>query len=375
LIIGAAAWMAFGIGAFLLFDLDQQIAARRAASESFDAHAHDVTAVLADIRVAQQASGADGQDVGVWRPRVNALVAAARSGVDRLAASTTSPGARAALAGAAGEMTRLAAGQRSASGDLVLTEGGRAAVAAARLVDRARADERQEAAHATEAARRWQVFTLIVAAIVGASVTLLLALSSAPVPGMDVAAAEPVSLAGIQADAAPAEGQSQEVPSVLVEASAVCAALGRAGGSRELATALERAATLMGANGLIVWKGDIDGGPLGPLVAHGYTAEALARIPIVPRTADNAVARAYRTGTLQVAAAGSPDRPGAIAAPLVSPIGCVGALTAELPDGRETTREAHVLATLFAAQVAGLLTSTAVRPAESEAGGEAAATA
>lgn len=385
LIIGAVAWMASGIGAFLVFDLDQQITARRAASESFDARAHEVTAALADIRVAQQASVADGQDVGVWRPRVDALVGAARGGIDRLATSTTSPGARAALAEADGEMTRL-----------VLTEGGRAAVAAARLVDRARADERQEAALATETARRWQVFTLLAAAIVGAFVILLLALSSAPVPEADLAAPEPVSLLGIQADVAPAEGKSaegksqepeepaavpqpaalpQEVPSVLIEASAVCAALGRAGGSHELSAALDRAATLMGASGLIVWKGDSEGGPLGPLAAHGYTPEALARIPIVPRTADNAVARAYRTGTLQVAAAGSADRPGAIAAPLVSPVGCVGALTAELPGGRETTPEAHALATLFAAQLAGLLASTAVRPAESDAGGEAAATA
>jgi hypothetical protein len=260
---------------------------------------------------------------------------------------------------------------------LVLTEGGRAAVAVARLVDRARADERREAALAAETAGRWQMFTLLAAAIVGAFVILLLALSSVPVPETDLTPEEPVDLLGTQtqADVEPTEVTPQEVPSVLIEASAVSAALGRAGGSHEMAAALDRAATLMGASGLIVWSGDVDGGLLRSLAAHGYTPEALVRIPSVPRTAENAVARAYRTGTLQVAPAGSADRPGAIAAPVVSPAGCVGVLTAELPGGRETTAEVHALATLFATQLAGFLASSAARPAESGAAGETAATA
>jgi CHASE3 domain sensor protein len=389
LIIGAIAWILFGAGAFLLLDIEQQAAARRLVSQSFDARASDVTAALADVRVAQQAYVADGQDVAVWKPRVETLVAAATSGIERLAASTTSPGARAALAEARVAMTRLesvdeearvhlGAGRRTMAGELILTEGGRAAVAAARLVDRARNDEREEAALAAEAARRQQGFTLLAAAIVGAFVILLLALS--PAPGREIRPAgddtndglhDTGADVGAERDAAPAHhevvahaspppeiGASPFEP-LLAEASAIC-------------TALERAAALMRASGLIVWIGDTAEGPLEPGFAHGYSPQALARMPLITRAADNAVACAYRTGVLQVVPARADERSSAIVAPLVSPKGCIGAFTAELAAGEETTLGAHALAALFAAQFASLLR----RPSAAAAGpGDAAASA
>jgi CHASE3 domain sensor protein len=385
LIIGAIAWILFGAGAFLLLDIEQQAAARRLASQSFDARAHDVTAALADVRVAQQAYVADGQDVAVWKPRVDTLVAAATRGIERLAASTTSPGARAALAEARVEMTRLesvdeearvhlGAGRRTMAGELVLTEGGRTAVAAARLVDRARNDEREEAALAAEAARRQQGFTLLAAAIVGAFVILLLALSPAPGPEIRPAGGDTNegrhgtgADVGAERDGAPAHhevvahaspppeiGTSPFEP-LLAEASAICTALGRAAEPRELAAALERAAALMRASGLIVWIGDAAEGPLEPAFAHGYSPQALARMPLITRAADNAVACAYRTGVLQIVPARANERSSAIVAPLVSPKGCIGAFTAELAAGEETTLGAHALAALFAAQFASLL--------------------
>jgi hypothetical protein len=78
-------------------------------------------------------------------------------------------------------------------------------------------------------------------------------------------------------------------------------------------------------------------------------------MPPIPRSADNAVADAYRTGALQVVRGASVASPGAIAAPIVTPDGCVGVLTAEIQAGQESSEAVQALALLFAAQFSGLL--------------------
>jgi hypothetical protein len=92
------------------------------------------------------------------------------------------------------------------------------------------------------------------------------------------------------------------------------------------------------------------------VLAHGYSPQVLARMPSVPRSADNAAAAAYRTGTTQIVAA-SPrtSAAGAIIAPLIGPTGCVGAISAEIRGGGETSESVQALAALIAAQLAGVL--------------------
>jgi hypothetical protein len=385
------AWILFGAAAFLLLDIDRQTMARRQASESFDARAHEVTAALADVRVAQQASVMDGQNAAIWKPRVDALVAAARAGIERLAASTTSPAALAALADARDEMPRLvsvdesarahlADGQRAMASELVLTEGGRAAVTAARLVDRARTDERAEAAREEETARRQQAFVLFGAAVLGGFVVLLLVL--APGPAVEDVESEAHGedagrlLRDIRPDPVPLQEPAAATADPTLEAaSAICMAVGTASAPQDLAAALARAAALMRASGLIVWLGDGAGGPLEPAVSHGYAPESLARMPVIPRGADNAVAAAYRTGVFQVVASHAADETPAIVAPLVSPAGCIGALTAELSAGEETRPRTRALATLFAAQFASVLGSSAAAAPAGAGPGETAASA
>ena len=389
LVIGAIAWIAFCAGAFLLLETERLATERRAASQSFDTTAHDVAAALADIRVAQHAYLAEGQDVALWRPRLDALVKAAGGGLDRLARSTTSAGALAALSEALAETRRLSqidqdaraavsSGDRALAADLVLAQGGRSAVSAARLIDRARAEERREAALSEAAARREQALTLLGATIIASFVILLLVLSPAAravtdeAPGLHLQDLRPpaqnvtadLSLRAPTPDVAPASKvvTRQAIdpsPQLLAEASEVCTAFSRARDSGERTTALQRAARLMKANGMIVWLGDAAGAPLRPVFAHGYSAQVLARLPAIPRSSETAVAAAYRSGSLQTVAAEAGQASSALVAPLFAADACIGALTVEMPAGEEQTPAAGPLAALFAAQFATFLAPSA----------------
>ena len=124
-----------------------------------------------------------------------------------------------------------------------------------------------------------------------------------------------------------------------------------------LTALLGRVAALMDASGVIVWVGNAAGADLQASAAHGYTPQVLARIPTVPRSADNAAAAAYRLGRMQVVASRPGSSSGAVVAPLVSVDGTIGALSAEIRDGGETSASVQALATIFAAQLAGILTA------------------
>jgi hypothetical protein len=115
----------------------------------------------------------------------------------------------------------------------------------------------------------------------------------------------------------------------------------------------------MNAAGLVVWLGSAAGADLEPILAHGYSEHALARLPSVPRTADNAAAAAYRTGELQIVRSAPGGSTGALVVPIMSASGRIGALSAELRDGGETAESVQALATIVAAQLAGLLLAAA----------------
>ena len=122
----------------------------------------------------------------------------------------------------------------------------------------------------------------------------------------------------------------------------------------------------MDASGLIVWLGSTSGADLRPVLAHGYSDTMLAKIPAVPRSADNAAAAAYRSGALQIVLTRPGTSPGAVVAPLLSPDGCIGALTAEIRDRGETSDSVQALAAIFAAQLVNMLGAAATAPAVAE---------
>jgi hypothetical protein len=111
----------------------------------------------------------------------------------------------------------------------------------------------------------------------------------------------------------------------------------------------------MDASGVMVWMGTPNGGDLRVVLAHGYGEEMLARIPPVPRSADNAAAAAYRSGTLQIVLSRPGASSGAVVAPIVAADGCVGALSAEIRHGAETSEGVQALAEIAAAHLASVL--------------------
>jgi GAF domain-containing protein len=137
----------------------------------------------------------------------------------------------------------------------------------------------------------------------------------------------------------------------------------------ELRALLTRAAQVMEASGLVVWLGNTAGADLRPVLAHGYSEQAIARMPAVPRAGHNAAAAAYRTGALQIVLSQPGGSTGAIVAPLLSADGCIGALSVEIKGGGETSDSVQALAAIFAAQLAGVLSVPAadVVPTEQKA--------
>jgi hypothetical protein len=136
--------------------------------------------------------------------------------------------------------------------------------------------------------------------------------------------------------------------------------LGRVRDLPELTRVLGRAAEVMDASGLIVWIGSSSGDDLHPVLTHGYSDEAVARFPAVPRSADNAAAAAYRLGTAQIVNSRPGGARGAVVAPILSVDGCIGALSAEIRSGGETSQSVQALASIFAAQLAGVFAAAPV---------------
>jgi hypothetical protein len=150
--------------------------------------------------------------------------------------------------------------------------------------------------------------------------------------------------------------------SVLKAATDIVTEFGRIRDLDDLTRLLGRAAEVMDASGLMVWLGNTAGGDLRPVLAHGYSAKMIARIPQVPRSADNAAAAAYRSGTLQIVLSHPGGSSGAVVAPILAADGCIGALSAEIRDGGEASDAVQALAAIFAAQLASVLATAA--PAE-----------
>ena len=390
LTLSATAWIALGAAAFFLITTEQKVADRRSALRLFDRHAREAAVALADARAAQQAYVAAGQSSSYWIPKVATIVQEVGNSVDMLRGSAVSAAAGQALLDASSAVSEfgnvdkrvrdyLKADESLMASDIVFSEGTAAANRAAGQVEAARLTEHQ-AFDADEATlRRLEAYAIGAAAGLTILIVAILGLAS----GMK---AESIPVASAEANLAPARidadelllritrpslgGQTQKVapegsalsptPSSLAlkAAADLCTEFGLIRDLGDLKTLLGRAARVMDANGLIVWLGNPAGVDLQPVIAHGYSDQVLSLMRPVPRSADNAAAAAYRTGSLQVVAS-RPNGPlGAVVAPLLSAEGCVGALTAEVKDGGENSEQVHALASIFAAQLAGILAAS-----------------
>ncbi len=248
--------------------------------------------------------------------------------------------------------------------DVIFTEGSDAAATAGRQVETARLAEHQAFDADVAGVRRQQAITLAAAAgVLGLVVVLLIPVRRTP--AVESAVASGASGLSIAPEATSAAALAQAAPMPQARAAGLFRAaadiatdFGRVRDLEELKRLLARAADLIDATGLMVWIGDPAGSDLRPVLAHGYSAQMLARMPPVPRTADNAAAGAFRSGTLQIVLARPGGVSGAVVAPIMSADGCIGALSAEIRGGGETSESIQALATIFAAQLAGVLAMT-----------------
>jgi hypothetical protein len=121
-----------------------------------------------------------------------------------------------------------------------------------------------------------------------------------------------------------------------------------------LPAALERAARLLHASGIVIWVADPDGRELTPVIAHGYPQAVLARMGTIEREAENVTAAAFRTGLVQTVKSDAISA-GAIAAPLLTPAGPIGVMAAEVLDDGERHAATRAAAAIVAAQLATLV--------------------
>jgi len=274
--------------------------------------------------------------------------------------------------------------------DVVFTEGVETAASAARLVDRARTEEHLAVDRFEASQRKAEAAAGAGASIVVALIVLVLALtrgSAAAAPARELGsatslrlqpAAEPGSTASADsgstgsdlplraADTAVARGAHEpsrpvDTPKLAAAwrtAAQVCTDLGRVTDPGDLKGLMARAADALGASGLMLWVGTASGSELRAVLAHGYSADMVTRIPAVPRNANNAAATAYRTATLQIILSRPGATTGAVVAPVLSADGCIGVLSAEIRDGGEASDTVQALAAIFAAQLAGVIETT-----------------
>ena len=141
----------------------------------------------------------------------------------------------------------------------------------------------------------------------------------------------------------------------------LCADLARVVDTRALPSLLDRTALLLDASGIILWIADPDGRELNPIFAQGYPQQLVNRLGTIPRDAENATAAAFRTSLLQTVMADEISA-GAIAAPLVTPGGCVGVMAAEVRHDSEREAATLAAATIVAAQLATLVGPPSARP-------------
>ncbi len=146
-----------------------------------------------------------------------------------------------------------------------------------------------------------------------------------------------------------------QVPSVnLSGVASLCSDLARVVDTQALPSLLERAAVVLDAPGIVLWIADPDGRELSPVVTHGYPPQLVSRLGTIPRDAENATASAFRTALLQTVKADTISN-GAIAAPLVTPAGCVGVMAAEVRSAGEGDAGKLAVAAIVAAQLATLV--------------------
>jgi transcriptional regulator with XRE-family HTH domain len=140
----------------------------------------------------------------------------------------------------------------------------------------------------------------------------------------------------------------------LTALAALCTEFGRTARSEDLSPLLQKAARVLNAGGLIVWKWDSRLERLRAHLAYGYSEAILSHLPAVTREANNATAAAFRSGQMSTVR-GAGEARGALALPITGPQGCVGVLAIEFQSGHDASTLGGSIATIIAAQLGNFI--------------------
>lgn len=407
--IGAAAWFCWTLQTRIT-SIDNQSSAFMQARLAASRHA-------ADLQAAQQAYVAAGQNEAFWFERVTAALASLRTAVQEMQAATASAGAGAALAELTTSIDEFEArdrrvrsyaseGQKLLAADVIFADGVDASARIHATIERTA----EAAALDRTSERRLLARDQALAAGAAAGGAVLIMLLLVPVPSaprgndpvttavrrdahpadalnLDLrpAAAQPrprtrpAAVSASRPDGRPAGARQPEpapaaasvapkpapappaAPALELQAIArVCTDLARLDDTNAVPAILERMAAALDAPGLVLWVADAGGTELVPIAAHGYPASVLARMRALPVTSENATTAAFRTGLLQTVSAKG-DASGAIAAPLMSPSGCLGVMSAEVRHDGEKQADRLAAAAIVAAQLATIVGPPAAR--------------
>ena len=371
-----------GASAYLFWTGEARARSAAAAVRAFDEAALGAERDVLELRAAQQAYVAAGQGEPFWTSRASASIAALRDSLNSLRGRSTSPGAQSALDNAASalqdfeQMDRrvrdyVRGGQKLLASDLIFADSIEIAGAMTGSLEQARLAELQAGDASAAALRRQQLVAAGFAAVVALLVIALLlprheapeapvvvSLDPIPAPVSRAPDANDIGLALDETWSRPKRAPDAPAPAGptldLASVASLCSDLARVVDTLALPSILERTAAVLDAPGIVLWIADPDGRELSPIITHGYPPQLVSRLGTIRRDAENVTAAAFRTSLLQTVNADAASN-GAIAAPLVTPLGCVGVMAAEVR--REGERDPAKLsaATIVAAQLATLV--------------------
>ena len=341
--------------AFFLWDIQRRSNELTLADNTLAEHLEGITTTVGAIATAQQGYVAPGQLDEPWFERMTMLLeqlnrelAAMRLSLrtaDAVKALESIGVARKALV-AADERIRenLTLGQELMAADVIFSDGRNSVDAISTGLHAVRTSEasRKGAERAALDRERWIVLGLATLAWFAVVVVLMSAPASATAPS--IATGQQVEAPPMAPAAAANTGQSVDLDAT----AALCTDLSRVAETAALSELLGRAASILDASGATLWLGA--GEQLFAVLGHGYTPQMLARFGPIPRDADNAAAKAWRTG--RVAIVGSTEKTaGGIVAPMFGPSGCIGVLAFESRSNRDDDATLQAVATVIAAQV------------------------
>ncbi len=365
-----------------------ETAAGRAAA--FDATASRAEVALAELAASERGYVAPGQGLDFWAGKVDEALASARTTMTELQSAATSAEAARAAESAASRLDDFAVmdqrvrdyareDQRSMASDLIFADGYELIATARAELASAVSLERAALGAPVTRDRQVQLASLGMLALCTLVAALLLlrgpgqetpvvtplapetfapapAARNVPVADDAIGAALDASLEGLDdvesAAGLPALPASPASAVDLSAAADVCVDLARLLDARDLQAVLARVASVLAAEGLIVWMADETGHSLAPALTHGYAPALVARLGNLSVEDHNATADAWRSKSAQVV-------DGALAVPLLTSGGCTGVLAVEVKNGNERDGDVQALARIIAAQLAASVSPSA----------------